>query len=102
MARGKPTIKRASVFRSPGGDAEQPSQGVKPAERPARQTAVWLSDDETEWLDARCGDIRRGGWRSITRSALIRALIRAAMEEARDLGGVSGESELLQRLSTKQ
>jgi len=102
MARGKPTISRDSVFRSTGGDAEQPSQGVKPAERPARQTAVWLSDDETEWLDARCGEIRRGGWRSITRSALIRALIRAAMAHPADLNGVSGEVELLQRLSANR
>ncbi len=102
MARGKPTISRDSVFRSTGGDAERPAQGVKPAERPTRQTAVWLSDDETEWLDARCGEIRRGGWRSITRSALIRALIRAAMDQSAELGGVSGETELLQRLSAKQ
>jgi hypothetical protein len=101
VARGKPTISRDSVFRSTGSEPERPVQGVTPNERPTRQTAVWLSDDETEWLDARCGEIRRGGWRSITRSALIRALIRSAMEEARDLGGVSGETELLQRLSSR-
>jgi hypothetical protein len=101
VARGKSTISRDSVFRATGAEPERPVQGVKPAERPTRQTAVWLSDEETDWLDARCGEIRRGGWRSITRSALIRALIRAAMEEARDLGGVSGETELLARLSSK-
>jgi hypothetical protein len=98
VARGKSTINRDSVFRSTGNDAQQPVQGVKQVEKPNRQTAVWLSDDETEWLDERCGEIRRGGWRSITRSALIRALIRSAMEQPTNLSGVSGETELLQRL----
>jgi hypothetical protein len=101
VARGKSTINRDSVFRSTGGDAPQPTQGVRPAQKPNRQTAVWLSDDETDWLDERCGEIRRGGWRSITRSALIRCLIRAAMEQPPDLSGVSGETELLQRLSSQ-
>jgi len=99
VARGKPTINRDSVFRSTGSSTEQPVQGVKPAEKLTRQTAVWLSDPETEWLDARCGEIKRGGWRSITRSALIRALIRAAMDKDLELGGVSGEAELHQRLA---
>ena len=101
MARGKSTINRDSVFRSTASDTQQPVQGVKPPGKPNRQTAVWLSDDETDWLDERCGEIRRGGWRSITRSALIRALIRAAMEQPPELSGVSGETELLQRLSSK-
>jgi hypothetical protein len=102
MARGKATISRDSVFRSTATAADQPVQGVKAASQPAHQTAVWLGDDETEWLDARCREIKRGGWRSITRSALIRALIRAAMEQPVELGGVSGEAELFQRLASKQ
>jgi hypothetical protein len=100
MPRGKPTINRDSVFRSTGAESGRPLQGVKAAEAPSHQTAVWLGDDETEWLDNQCRQIKRGGWRSITRSALIRALIRAAMEQPVELSGVSGEAELVQRLGT--
>ena len=104
MARNKRTIARDSVFRGTGGAAalpEQPAQGVAPQEQPTRQTAVWLADAEVEWLDSQCQDIRRAGWRNVTRSALIRALIRTAMERSPDLSGVSGEPELVKRLASK-
>jgi hypothetical protein len=96
----KRTIARDSVFRGTGA-SEQPAvkQGLPTPEKPTRQTAVWLADDEVAWLDDRLQDIRRGGWRNATRSALIRALIRAAMEQDPDLRGVSGEQELSQRLT---
>lgn len=102
MPQRKRTITRDSVFRGTGADdARAPSakQGIT-AETPTRQTAVWLADEEVEWLDGRCQDIRRGGWRNVTRSALIRSLIRAAMERSPEVGGVSGEQELAQRLSS--
>ncbi len=101
MPPRKRTITRDSVFRGTGTDDAQPTtkQGIT-AEAPTRQTAVWLADEEVEWLDARCQDIRRGGWRNVTRSALIRSLIRAAMERSPEVGGVSGEQELAQRLSS--
>ncbi len=101
MARTKRTITRDSVFRGTGGTTtDRPAQGVSGSESPTRQTAVWLADAEVEWLDNRCQDIRRAGWRNITRSAFIRALIRAAMEQPPDLNGVAGEQELTQRLIT--
>ncbi len=102
MAREKRTIARDSVFRGTGTTSPQPpAQGIVLQETATRQTAVWLADAEVEWLDNQCRDIRRAGWRNITRSALIRALIRSAMERSPDLGGVSGEQELAQRLGTK-
>jgi hypothetical protein len=95
----KRTITRDSVFRKTGGaPTETPAQGIPVSDTPTRQTAVWLADEESEWLDSQCQLIRRGGWRSITRSALIRALIRAAMEGEADLSGVSAERELTERL----
>ena len=104
MTRSKRTIARDSVFRGTGintsGDVPQPpAQGIA-AETPTRQTAVWLAEEEVEWLDSRCQDIRRGGWRNVTRSAFIRALIRSAMERSPDVSGVSGEQELAQRLTS--
>lgn len=104
MSRSKRTIMRDSVFRGTGntsGPSEPPTQGVPPPEPPTRQTAVWLADEEVAWLDTRIQEVKRAGWRNITRSAFIRSLIRAAMEQSPDLRGVSGEQELTQRLITK-
>jgi hypothetical protein len=103
MARApKRTITRDSVFKTTSHTAaETPAQGVAAAESATRQTALWLADDEVDWLDNQCRDIRRGGWRSVTRSALVRALIQAAREHAVDLTGATGEHELAQRLSTR-
>ena len=103
MARAKRTITRDSVFRGTGASGHVPElveQGIVPQTPPNRQTAVWLADDEVEWLDGQCQDIRRGGWRNVTRSAFIRSLIRASMERSPDVRGVSGEQELTQRLTS--
>lgn len=98
-SKARRTIARDSVFRGTGSAVDAtPAQGL-PAQDPlTRQTAVWLADAEVEWLDAQIQEIRRGGWRNVTRSALIRALIRAAMERNPELRGTSGEQELAQRL----
>lgn len=101
MASSTRTITRDSVFRNTPTPNDLPTQGIDVPEKPTRQTAVWLADEEVEWLDGQCQVIRRAGWRTITRSAFIRALIRAAMEQPAELGGVSGEGELAQRLSTR-
>jgi hypothetical protein len=103
VARSKRTITRDSVFRGTGPGPDSPGsveQGIAPQEAPTRQTAVWLAEEEVEWLDSQCQDIRRGGWRNVTRSAYIRSLIRAAMERSPDVRGVSGEQELAQRLAS--
>jgi hypothetical protein len=44
-------------------------------------------------------EIKKTGWRGVTRSAFIRALIRATMQRNVDVGGATGEAELEQRLS---
>ena len=58
-------------------------------------------DEETGWIDARLLEIKRAGWRGVTRSAFIRALIRATMRRGPDVGGVTSEIELTQRLSLR-
>ncbi len=103
MPQSKRTITRDSVFRGTAPDdpsSVSTKQGISAQEPPTRQTAVWLADEEVDWLDARCQDIRRGGWRNVTRSAFIRALIRAGMERSPEVSGVSGEQELAQRFGS--
>jgi hypothetical protein len=111
MAKARRTIQRDSVIRrSSGGESESrpPIQGIKPhaEENPNRQTAVWLSDDEVEWLDDKILQIKRGGWRGVSRSALIRAIIQSAKQADETaeikLEGVSGEIEITQRFSARQ
>ncbi len=101
MPRSNRTIRRDSVLRPaavPGAPVPLPQQGLSAPSPTTRQTALWLSDEELEWLDDRVRDIRQGGWRGITRSALLRALIRSMMERDIAVAGVSGEAELVEQL----
>jgi hypothetical protein len=106
--KSKRTISRDSVFRDVGAgvvpgirdDLKTPAQGLPQEETRTHQTAVWLGDDEVEWLDTQCRTIQRGGWRGITRSSLIRALIRAASGRKVELTGVTGEAEIAERLDS--
>jgi hypothetical protein len=98
MPRPRRSITRDSVFKTTG-QAPPPAQGLGNEASKTRQTAVWLTDEETDWIDARLQEIKKAGWRGVTRSAFIRALIRASMQRTVDVGGVTGEAELEQRLS---
>ena len=100
MPRQRRSITRDSVFRTTG-QMVTPAQGIGNLEAKTRQTAVWLTDEETDWIDSRLQEIKKSGWRGATRSAFIRALIRGSMQRTVDVGGVTGEAELEQRLSLK-
>jgi hypothetical protein len=103
VTKGKRTIQRDSVIRRSGGEGEHrpPAQGIQTEDNPNRQTAVWLSDAEVDWLDDKLTEIKRGGWRGASRSALIRAIIQSARQSDESnqiqLEGVSGEPEITQR-----
>jgi hypothetical protein len=75
-----------------------PKQGNSTPTAKTHQTAVWLTDEETGWIDARLQEIKKTGWRGVTRSAFIRSLIRTMMQRALDVSGVTSEGELAQRL----
>ncbi len=83
------------------GKAPPPKQGISPPEAKPHQTAVWLTDEETGWMDARLQEMKRAGWRGVTCSAFLRALMRATMQRTPDVGGVTSEMELAQRLSRR-
>ncbi len=100
MPKSKRSITRDSVFRTTE-QTSTPAQGISTPEAKTRQTAVWFTDDETDWIDTRLQEIKKAGWRGVTRSAFIRALVRAAKQRNVDVGGVTGEAELEQRLSLK-
>ncbi len=56
-----------------------PKQGNSTPTAKTHQTAVWLTDEETGWIDARGQEMKCAGWRGVTRSAFLRALRRATM-----------------------
>jgi hypothetical protein len=92
------TITRDSVFRM-STSSTPIKQGVsEETAAPTHQTAIWLADDEVDWLDNCCREIRHGGWRGVTRSALLRSLVQAAKTKALDVAGISGEAELTEAL----
>ena len=78
-----------------------PKQGNGTPTAKTHQTAVWLTDEETGWIDARLQEIKKTGWRGVTRSAFIHSLIRTTMQRALDVSGVTSEGELAQRLSLR-
>ena len=92
------TIVRDSVFRSTGSGIRAATEAAEPKVL-TRQTAVWLTDDEIDWLDDTRRQTRKNGGKAITRSALIRALIDVAGQNPVDLKGLTSERELLLRLS---
>jgi hypothetical protein len=71
-----------------------------PARRDAdtHQTSVWLGPEEVGWIDTQLLRMKQSGWRGVTRSAFIRALIRGAMHRTPSLVGVRDEEELETRL----
>jgi hypothetical protein len=62
------------------------------------QTSVWLTAEEVGWINAQLLQMKQSGWRGVTRSAFIRALIRASMHRTHSVVGVTSEEELEQRL----
>lgn len=91
------TIRRDSVFHR--NTTPQITQGITDEETaPTRQTGVWLSEEEVEWLDNCRREIRRSGWRGVTRSAFLRSLVQASKAMSLDFSGVSGEAELTEAL----
>ena len=60
-----------------------------------QQTHFWVSDDDLAVLDEWVYQLRRSGWRRVSRSACLRAMIEAARDLPLDLNGVSNETEFI-------
>jgi hypothetical protein len=77
---------------------QRPTDAPASREADTHQTSVWLAPEEVGWIDAQLLRMKQSGWRGVTRSAFIRALIRGAMHATPSLVGVNSEEELEQRL----
>ena len=65
---------------------------------PTRQSAIWLTEKQIDWLEEKCREARKNGGRAIKRAAIVRALLNVAMEASVDLRGLSREEELDERI----
>lgn len=73
--------------------------GQDPTEKsPTRQSAIWLTDRQIDWLEERCREARKNGGKAIKRAAIVRALLNVAMETPVDLKGLSQEEEIVERI----
>ena len=98
MPRNKRNVLvRDSVFRL--GTKRPVCQVVANPEAPVRKITISLGEDEIDWLDCSCCNIRRNGdWHSITRSGFISALIQVVRDKPLEIVGVSNEMELVDAL----
>jgi hypothetical protein len=85
---------KALFFRKP--EEEAPAAHPEPAK--TRQSAVFLEEQQIDWLEDKCREARKHGGKAIRKAAIIRALIDAAMESPIDLSGLRRESELIERI----
>lgn len=59
----------------------------------SHQTHFWLTDDDVAVLDWWVFQLRRNGWRGVSRSACIRALLEAVRDRPIALTGIGGEED---------
>lgn len=84
---------RDSIFRL--NTAPQVCQVVAKQDTPTRRISVALTEDEVDWIDCSCCQVRRHEWHGVTRSAFVRALVQAIKERPLALTRVSSEEELV-------
>ncbi len=79
--------------------AHPPSDVLAPATvhgpEESLQTHFWLTPDDLQLLDDWMFQMRRNGWRRVTRSACIRGLVSVFREHPPDLRHVTNEHEFL-------
>jgi hypothetical protein len=85
---------KALFFRKPEDEATE----AKAAHGQTRQSAVFLEEQQIDWLEDKCREARRNGGKAIRKAAIIRALIDVAMESPVDLSGLRRDAELVERI----
>ena len=85
---------KALFFRKPEDEASEAKAGPSQT----RQSAVFLEEQQIDWLEDKCREARRNGGKAIRKAAIIRALIDAAMESPIDLTGLRRDADLVERI----
>jgi hypothetical protein len=85
---------KALFFRRNEDEAPEPAAG----HGPTRQSAVFLEEQQIDWLEDKCREARKNGGKAIRKAAIIRALLDVAMESPIDLTGLRRDAELVERM----
>src|SRR5438105_922214 len=86
---------KALFFRRP---EEDEAPDARRQHRPTRQSAVFLEEQQIDWLEDKCREARKNGGKAIRKAAIIRALLDVAMESPIDLTGLRRDAELVERM----
>jgi hypothetical protein len=73
--------------------ATPPPVDLPEAVADAHQTHFWLTDADVEVLDWWVFQLRRSGWRGVSRSACVRALLQAIRDRQINLQGITSEAD---------
>lgn len=102
--------KRASMSDSPLNEFFTPSDAPeketpkkrRPPAAPSRgdliQTTLMVYQDQLDWMDETCFNARKKGGKSVSKAALLRALVDLAKVQGVNLEGVKEDEEIIERL----
>ena len=85
---------KALFFRKPEDEASE----AKASPSQTRQSAVFLEEQQIDWLEDKCREARRNGGKAIRKAAIIRALLDVAMDAPVDLTGLASDKHLVDRI----
>ena len=105
------TKKRASLsdqspldqlFAPSDSGAKDTSKKQRPPATPNRgdliQTTIMVYQDQLDWMDETCFHARKKGGKSVSKAALLRALVDLAKTKGVHLEGVKSDEEIIDRL----
>ena len=91
-------IKRDSIFSNLGETIVKykpvTAPRLQPGDKEYRALPVYLSEDLIGWLDDTVRSIKKNGYRQVTRSAILRALIKATRGKSLNFADIMNEYEL--------
>lgn len=86
--------------------SDTPEKSTPPKRRPPAapdrgdliQTTLMVYQDQLDWMDETCFNARKKGGKSVSKAALLRALIDLAKTRGVNLEGVKKDDEIIDRL----
>lgn len=77
--------------------APEPAPTPQPPE--TRSSNITLQVEQWHWIEDRYQEARRGGWLTVSKSAILRALVAWASTVDVDLTGAESEEAIIQRIN---
>jgi hypothetical protein len=106
MANKRASVKNNSPLDAmfqPSAPADEPAaktsgKSAAAQSSPTRQTSLFLTEEQTAWLDLATMQAKQGGGKAISKAVIIRTLVEIAMQTPLDFTGVQSEEEVRERI----